>query len=358
MAQFLKQSTAFTFRLGPFVNDADGKTAETALALTQADFRLSKAGAAFAQKGDTTAGTHDENGYYICVLNTTDTGTLGTLDINVSKSGALPVFKSFMVMPAMIYDSLVAGTDRLDTNVTHAVDVAWASGAITAAAIAPDAIGASELAADAVTEISTSLLTAMGYTTRTADSGTTSTMIDAALTEASSYWNGMVLFFTSGPNTGLAKRITNFSASSDEITVDSAFPSAIAAGHNYLILPLTTMNVTSINNSNGAAVNLQQILSTDFATSYDNVNKRWAIGPGTGLTSIPWNAAWDAEVQSEAADALVAFGVATQTSVNAIKAQTDSLTFTVAGEVNANIKYVNNTQVIGDGEPGTEWGPV
>jgi len=30
---------------------------------------------------------------------------------------------------------------------------------------------------------------------------------------------------------------------------------------------------------------------------------------GAGLTAVPWNAAWDAEVQSEAADALVAVGL-------------------------------------------------
>lgn len=42
----------------------------------------------------------------------------------------------------------------------------------------------------------------------------------------------------------------------------------------------------------------------------------------------------------------------------AIKTKTDSLGFTVAGMVNANIRYVNGTQVQGDGGTGTEWGPV
>jgi hypothetical protein len=58
---FLKQSTAYTFRIGPFLDDANGKTAETALTITQADVRLSKDGAAFAQKNDATSCTHDEN---------------------------------------------------------------------------------------------------------------------------------------------------------------------------------------------------------------------------------------------------------------------------------------------------------
>ena len=35
-----------------------------------------------------------------------------------------------------------------------------------------------------------------------------------------------------------------------------------------------------------------------------------------------------------------------------------SLTFTVEGIVDANVRYVNSVEVDGDGEPGTEWGPV
>lgn len=45
-------------------------------------------------------------------------------------------------------------------------------------------------------------------------------------------------------------------------------------------------------------------------------------------------------------------------NVTAIKAKTDSLTFTVAGQVDANIQCVNDVQVTGDGQTGTEWGPV
>ena len=49
---FLKQSTAYTFRLGPFLDDTDGKTAETGLTISQADVRLSKGGGNFAQKNE------------------------------------------------------------------------------------------------------------------------------------------------------------------------------------------------------------------------------------------------------------------------------------------------------------------
>jgi len=117
----LKQSTAATIKLGPFIDDTDGKTAETALSISQSDVRLSKNGGDFAQKNSTTSATHDENGYYDIPLNTTDTGTLGRLRVAVSKSGALPVWQDFLVVTANVYDTLCS-TDSLDVNVTSLAD--------------------------------------------------------------------------------------------------------------------------------------------------------------------------------------------------------------------------------------------
>lgn len=49
---------------------------------------------------------------------------------------------------------------------------------------------------------------------------------------------------------------------------------------------------------------------------------------------------------------------AIDTVVDAIKVKTDQLTFGATNTVNANITYVNEIEVTGDGEPGTEWNPV
>lgn len=46
-----------------------------------------------------------------------------------------------------------------------------------------------------------------------------------------------------------------------------------------------------------------------------------------------------------------------QTSATAIKGKTDSLTFTIAGQADANIQYVNDVQVNGVGSAGNPWGP-
>lgn len=117
---FLKQSTAADIALGPFVDSTDGVTAETALTIAQADVRVKKGGGAWAQKNDATSATHEENGWYEVALNSTDTNTLGPLMVAVSEAGALPVYREFMVVPANVYDSLVAGTDTLDVTATIA----------------------------------------------------------------------------------------------------------------------------------------------------------------------------------------------------------------------------------------------
>ena len=52
---FLKQSTAVTVKIGPFVDEDDGKTAETGLTISQADVRLTKNGGNMAQKNESSA---------------------------------------------------------------------------------------------------------------------------------------------------------------------------------------------------------------------------------------------------------------------------------------------------------------
>lgn len=116
--QLLKQSTAVTVKIGPFLDDSDGKTAETGLTIAQADVRLSKNGGDIAQKNDATSCTHDELGIYGCPLNTTDTGTLGRLQLWVHESGALPVWHEYMVVTANVYDSLFS-TDKLQVDLTQ-----------------------------------------------------------------------------------------------------------------------------------------------------------------------------------------------------------------------------------------------
>lgn len=126
MSLWLKQSTAVTVKIGPFVDDTDFKTAETALTISQADIRLSKNGGAFAQSNNAAGATHDASGYYGVPLDTTDTGTLGTLRVFVAESGALQVWQDFMVVPANVWDSFF-GADLLQVDSTQLLGTAYAT---------------------------------------------------------------------------------------------------------------------------------------------------------------------------------------------------------------------------------------
>lgn len=126
MASWLKQSVAADIMLGPFVDSTDGFTPETALTITQPDIRLSKNGGAFAQKSAAQTLTHGENGWYPCNLSTTDTNTLGLLTVAVYESGALPVWREFMVVTAQVYDSYLS-TDVLQVDVAQWLGTAAAT---------------------------------------------------------------------------------------------------------------------------------------------------------------------------------------------------------------------------------------
>src|SRR3972149_4390780 len=126
MDGWLKQSTAVTLKIGPFVDSTDGNTAETALTIAQADVRLSKNGGNIAHKTEATSCTHDELGMYDCPVDATDTGTLGRLDLVVAETGALVVRHTYMVVPANVWDSLF-GADALQVDVAQWLGTAVAT---------------------------------------------------------------------------------------------------------------------------------------------------------------------------------------------------------------------------------------
>lgn len=141
----IKQSTAVTFLLGPFVDKTDGVTPETGLATAMDNattgIRLSKNGGNMADRSDATAPVHDEDGFYTIVLNTTDTNTLGHLQVEYTEvATCLPAWIDFLVVTANYWDTKYS-TDQFDVNVTNMAD-----NVLTAAAINADAITAAKIA--------------------------------------------------------------------------------------------------------------------------------------------------------------------------------------------------------------------
>ena len=125
---YLKQSTASQeVLLGPFVDSTDGVTAETALTIGNTDIKLWLAGATTLANKNSGGGTHISNGNYYAVLDATDTATVGSGAIVVQVSGALAVRHAFTVLPANIYDSMIAGSDLFDVSVTQWLGTAAAT---------------------------------------------------------------------------------------------------------------------------------------------------------------------------------------------------------------------------------------
>lgn len=201
MTIYLKQSTASQeVVLGRFVDSTDGNTEETALTIANTDIKLWVAGATTLANKNSGGATHIANGLYYCVLDATDTATLGSLVIHVHVSGALSVKQDCVVLAANVYDSLIGGGDVLDVsttqfngtaltqsggrpevNVTHAAGTAWNSGGITASTLATDSITSTALATSAITEIQTGLSTLDAAGVRSAV-GLASANLDTQLT--------------------------------------------------------------------------------------------------------------------------------------------------------------------------------
>jgi len=341
---YLQANTAVDVLIGPFIDDTDGKSAETGLTLSQADIKLSKNGQTLAQKNDDTAATHDANGYYNCELDATDTNTEGTLTLIVHESGALPVRHDFMVLAQAAYISLVTAKDSgyMDVNVkavsedTTAADNAelmfdgtgYAGGttkldvnvasiandAITAAAIQNGAIDAATFAANAIT----------------------STVIaDDAITAAKL-------------NTG--------AITADAFAANAIEAAAIKDGAitNAKVADDVDVNVKTITAGAIAAASLNADMDAELATIIWNAAVASYGGAGTYGQAVEDILADTNELQVDDTPTAVA---AVKTVVDAVKVQTDKLAFTVANQVDANIQYINDTAVTGDGGA-TPWGPA
>lgn len=158
-----------------------------------------------------------------------------------------------------------------------------AANAITAAKIATDAIDADAIAADAVTEIQSGLSTLNAAGVRSAV-GLASANLDTQLTAIDDF---------------LDTEIAAIKAVTDLLPNGGALTSLATAAS------ITSLDgkIGTPSNLNGGGATLAGNLS-DIEAQTDDIG-----AAGAGLTAIPWNANWDAEVQSEVDDALIAKGL-------------------------------------------------
>jgi hypothetical protein len=164
----------------------------------------------------------------------------------------------------------------------------------------------------------------------------------------------------------------------------SAPPSVLLAANALTATALDSTAVTEIQSGLATSADLASVDSnvTSILADTNELQTDWADGgrldlllDGAASAGDPWTTALPGAYSAGSAGYIVGTNVnatvssrASQTSVDtvddfldtevaAIKAKTDSLTFTVSGQVDANIQSINDVALVGDGS-GTPWGPA
>ena len=123
--QYLRQSTAGQVRKLPKQLDStDGNTPETGLTIANTDIRIWKHGATASVSKNSGGATHVSIGDYYTTYNASDTDTLGSLAVETHVSGALYTRSLYTVLPAVVYDALIAGSDNLQIDLVQIAGVA------------------------------------------------------------------------------------------------------------------------------------------------------------------------------------------------------------------------------------------
>ena len=129
---WVKQSTAATLIIGPILDSAGAEYTSAVIG----DLSISKNGGTLTALASAATLTHISNGQYTLVMTTGNLDTLGRLQITCNKSTYQMPPVGLVVVPAMVFDSLVLGSDRFDANVTHVGDTSQTAGDIYASQVA------------------------------------------------------------------------------------------------------------------------------------------------------------------------------------------------------------------------------
>jgi hypothetical protein len=110
-----KQSTAATLVVGPILDSAGAEYAGAVIG----DLSLSKNGGTLTALAAAATLTPIANGQYTLVMTTGNLDTLGRAQITCNKATYQMPAVNLMVVPAMVFDSMILGTDVLHGDVTQ-----------------------------------------------------------------------------------------------------------------------------------------------------------------------------------------------------------------------------------------------
>jgi hypothetical protein len=363
--RYLRTNTAVRVTVGPVFDKTDGVTPKTALTVTSCKLTLvvddanvptlvlDVAPTASGGANDMVHVPGDDAGFYDLELAAANVNYLGRAMLAITDAAThCPVFHEFMIVPAVVYDAMVLGTDLLDVSVTQwlgtavatptvagvpEVDITHVNGVVakdtnqragTAAAGAAGSITL-DAGASSVDDIYVPCLVAIVAGTGAKQAavwgrdyvGSTKVLSvtpnfrvtpdntsEFVLTPCPSGWDELIADHLAANTTGA--KLNTAGSAGDPLA--NAVPGAYGAGTAGKVIGdyLTGNAYTRLGAPAGASV------SADIAAIEAQTDDIGAAG--AGLTAVPWNTAWDAEVQSEVADALDAAvpGSPTANSIN------------------------------------------
>jgi hypothetical protein len=287
--------------------------------------------------------------------------------LHITHAGMAPVTRTFeLYRPKATAGETIGVSSGAVSNVSTAAAVTTVNGlaanVITATSIAADAITNAKIAdnAIAVENIANDAITATKIANGAIDAATFATgAITAAAIAADAITDAKVAAdVTIASVTGAVGSVTGNVGGNVTGSVGSVAGAVGSVtgnvGGNVVgsvgsVTGLTVAHIDASISSRASATDLATVagyLDTEIAAILADTNELqtdWANGGRLDLIL-------DAAATQASVDTV-------DTVVDAIKLKTDDLNFTVAGQVDANIQYVNDVLVGGTGAPGDEWGP-
>lgn len=259
--------------------------------------------------------------------------------LHITHAGMAPVTRVF----ELYRPSVTAGeTLTVASGVGQASVQSFANNALTAAAINADAFTAAKFASDVTTEFQSGLATAASLATV---AGYLDTEIAAILADT----NELQTDWANGGRLDLILDARASQTSVDDLPTNAELATALGTADDAVLAQIALVKAqTDLIPSDPADASV-------IAGRFDTLD--------TSIADLPTNAELATALGTADDAVLTAIGNLNNLSAADVNAEVDTaiadaFTFTVAGQVDANIQYVNDVQVIGNGEAGTEWGPA
>ena len=310
MTTILRQSTQIVVRVGPFMDATDGVTPETGITLGAADQAeaLKAAGAATVDiSGATWAAVTGASGWYDLTLTTSHTDTIGSLVVVVQDSSVcLPVFATFQVVEEAAYDAIFAASASPATTSGAVGSVTGAVGSVTGAVGSVTGnVGGN------VTGSVGSVIGAVGSVTGNLG-GNVSGSVGSVVGAVGSV-TGNVGGNVSGSVGSVVGAVGSVTGNVGGNVTGSV--ASVLGGINISSGTITTLDGLDTAQDSQHATTQAAVATVDGVVDAILVDTAVIGAAGAGLTALPWNAAWDAEVQSEVTDALNAYDPPTNTEM-------------------------------------------